>query len=70
MKAVGSTDRTAQPALIVNDLKLGDRKGAVASWIGLGTEALLCRFTSLELTQGAHIPQSAGYPRVREKGLR
>jgi hypothetical protein len=28
-----------QPALVVNDLKLGDSKGAVALWIGLGTEA-------------------------------
>jgi hypothetical protein len=28
-----------QPALIVNDLKHGDSEGAVALWIGLGTEA-------------------------------
>jgi hypothetical protein len=28
-----------QPVLIVNDLKHGDAKGAVALWIGLGTEA-------------------------------
>ncbi|HEU4521589.1 MAG TPA: hypothetical protein VFT12_06280 [Thermoanaerobaculia bacterium] len=28
-----------QPALIVNDLKLGDTSGAVALWIGSGTEA-------------------------------
>jgi len=28
-----------QPVLIVNDLKHGDREGAVALWIGLGTEA-------------------------------
>jgi hypothetical protein len=28
-----------QPALIVNDLKHGDIEGAVALWIGLGTEA-------------------------------
>src|SRR4029078_11984518 len=28
----------AQPALIVNDLKLGDASGAVALWIGPGTE--------------------------------
>ncbi len=28
-----------QPSLIVNDLKLGDARGAVALWIGLGTEA-------------------------------
>jgi hypothetical protein len=37
-----------QPALIVNDLKLGDSKGAVALWIGLGTEAY---FTDLRVTQ-------------------
>jgi hypothetical protein len=29
----------AQPALIVNDLKLGETKGAVGLWIGVGTEA-------------------------------
>jgi hypothetical protein len=28
-----------QPVLIVNDLKLGEVRGAVALWIGLGTEA-------------------------------
>jgi hypothetical protein len=28
-----------QPVLVVNDLKLGDTKGAVALWIGIGTEA-------------------------------
>jgi hypothetical protein len=28
----------AQPCLVVNDLKLGDRTGAVALWIGPGTE--------------------------------
>jgi hypothetical protein len=36
-----------QPALFVNDLKLGDSKGAVALWIGLGTEAY---FTNLRLS--------------------
>ncbi len=36
-----------QPALIVNDLKLGDSKGAVALWIGLGTEAY---FANLRLS--------------------
>ena len=30
---------SSQPALIVNDLKLGDGKGGVALWIGVGTEA-------------------------------
>jgi hypothetical protein len=28
-----------QPALVVNDLKLGETPGAVALWIGPGTEA-------------------------------
>jgi hypothetical protein len=28
----------AQPALVVTDLKLGDAAGAVALWIGPGTE--------------------------------
>ena len=35
-----------QPALIVNDLKLGDSAGAVAMWIGPGTEGY---FTGLEV---------------------
>ncbi len=29
----------SQPTLLVNDLKLGDTTGAVALWIGVGTEA-------------------------------
>ena len=29
----------SQPTLLVNDLKLGDSNGAVALWIGVGTEA-------------------------------
>lgn len=36
----------AQPALVVNDLKLGDRPGAVAIWIGPGTEGY---FTGLQV---------------------
>jgi len=36
----------AQPALIVNDLKLGDASGAVALWIGPGTEGY---FTGLSI---------------------
>ena len=28
-----------QPVLVVNDLKRGDSEGAVALWIGMGTEA-------------------------------
>jgi len=37
----------AQPCLIVNDLKLGDSTGAVALWIGPGTEGY---FTGLKVT--------------------
>ncbi|MFY9727483.1 MAG: family 16 glycoside hydrolase [Bryobacteraceae bacterium] len=37
-----------QPVLVVNDLKLGDSKGAVALWIGGGTEAY---FTNLRLSE-------------------
>ena len=36
----------AQPALVVNDLKLGDSAGAVAIWIGPGTEGY---FTGLQV---------------------
>jgi hypothetical protein len=32
-----------QPVLVVNDLKHGDSKGAVALWIGLGTEGYFTR---------------------------
>ncbi len=39
MKAQLFVHGAAQPALIVNDLKLGDATGAVALWIGPGTEA-------------------------------
>jgi hypothetical protein len=28
----------AQPTLLVNDLKLGDTTGAIALWIGTGSE--------------------------------
>jgi hypothetical protein len=37
----------SQPCLIVNDLKLGDSSGAVALWIGPGTEGY---FRGLEIT--------------------
>jgi hypothetical protein len=37
-----------QPTLLVNDLKLGDSKGAVALWIGVGTEA---HFANLKISQ-------------------
>ncbi len=36
-----------QPALVVNDLKLGTGDGAVALWIGAGTEGF---FSNLRLT--------------------
>jgi hypothetical protein len=38
----------SQPALIVNDLKLGNGTGAVALWIGVGTEAY---FSDLRLSK-------------------
>src|SRR5215472_8248461 len=38
----------AQPCLIVNDLKLGDSEGAVALFVGPGTEGY---FTNLRITQ-------------------
>jgi hypothetical protein len=37
-----------QPVLVVNDLKLGDGKGMVALWVGVGTEAY---FTNLRLSE-------------------
>ena len=41
-------DGAAQPCLIVNDMKLGDSEGAVALWVGPGTEGY---FASLKITQ-------------------
>lgn len=38
---------TKQPCLIVDDLKLGDSEGAVALWVGPGTEGY---FTNLKIT--------------------
>jgi hypothetical protein len=38
-KAQLYVNRSAQPVLIVNDLKHGDTEGAVALWIGNGTDA-------------------------------
>jgi hypothetical protein len=38
----------AQPCLVVNDLKLGDSEGAVALWVGPGTEGY---FANLKITQ-------------------
>jgi len=37
----------AQPCLVVNDLKLGDTEGAVALWVGPGTEGY---FSGLQIT--------------------
>ena len=37
-----------QPTLLVNDLKLGDSRGAVALWIGVGTDA---HFANLKISQ-------------------
>ncbi len=39
---------STQPVLIVNDLKHGDSKGAVALWIGLGTEGY---FSDLQISE-------------------
>jgi hypothetical protein len=39
---------TTQPFLIVNDMKLGDSEGAVALWVGPGTEGY---FANLKITQ-------------------
>ena len=39
MKARLYVNGAPQPVLVVNDLKLGDIKGALALWIGVGTEA-------------------------------
>lgn len=38
----------SQPALIVNDLKMGDIQGRVALWVGAGTEAY---FRNLRITE-------------------
>ena len=38
----------AQPCLIVNDMKLGDSEGAVALWVGPGTEGY---FANLKITR-------------------
>ncbi|MBI3694911.1 MAG: hypothetical protein HY238_08745, partial [Acidobacteria bacterium] len=37
-----------QPTLLVNDLKRGESKGAVALWIGPGTDGY---FTNLRISQ-------------------
>jgi hypothetical protein len=38
----------AQPSLVVNDMKLGDSEGAVALWVGPGTEGY---FANLKITK-------------------
>ena len=38
-------DAASQPTLLVNDLKLGDAHGAIALWIGVGTEAYFANLT-------------------------
>jgi hypothetical protein len=42
-----------QPALLVNDLKMGDTEGAIALWIGVGTEGY---FADLKVTGSATLP--------------
>jgi hypothetical protein len=39
-----------QPCLIVNDLKLGEREGKIALWIGSGTEAYFSEVSASEAT--------------------
>jgi hypothetical protein len=41
-----------QPTLIVNDLKMDDAEGAIALWIGVGTEAY---FANLKMTDSTHL---------------
>jgi hypothetical protein len=48
VKAQLYVNNSPQPVLIVNDLKHGDTRGAVALWIGLGTEAY---FADLRISQ-------------------
>jgi hypothetical protein len=45
-------NRAQQPTLIVNDLKMGDAEGAIALWIGVGTEAY---FANLKMTDSTHL---------------
>jgi hypothetical protein len=48
VKARLYVNASPQPVLIVNDLKHGDSQGAVALWIGVGTEA---HFANLSLSE-------------------
>jgi hypothetical protein len=43
VKAQLYVNEAEQPCLIVNDLKLGETSGAIALWIGAGTEAYFSR---------------------------
>jgi hypothetical protein len=42
--------KAEQPSLLIHDLKLGDSRGAIALWIGPGTEGY---FKNLEITDDA-----------------
>jgi hypothetical protein len=48
VKALLFVNDSTQPVLVVNDLKHGDSEGAVALWIGLGTEGY---FANLRLSK-------------------
>jgi 3-keto-disaccharide hydrolase len=48
VKAQLYVNDSAQPVLVVNDLKHGDSEGAVALWIGLGTEAYFANLRILK----------------------
>lgn len=48
VKARLYVNNSPQPVLIVNDLKHGDSQGAVALWIGMGTEA---HFANLRVSE-------------------
>jgi len=48
VKARLFVNNSPQPVLVVNDLKHGDSEGAVALWIGLGTEAYFANLRLLK----------------------
>jgi hypothetical protein len=50
----------AQPSLVVNDLKLGDSSGAVALWIGPGTEGYFTGLTIRREAAASPLPPSGG----------
>ena len=43
-----SVNDSPQPVVVMNDLKHGDSEGAVALWIGLGTEAFVANLQLLK----------------------